>query len=218
MKWNSIETFFLDLDGTLLDLAFDNFFWHEHLPYVYANSKDIEFEKAKEDFEKMYKNKENSIQWYSLSYWSEILEIDLCSELLRVKNKIRTLNNSEKFLQILKERKVRIYLLTNCPRYMLHVKLNQVRFWKFFDEIISSEDFGYPKETDEFWNLLQKKFKYKKTSTVFIDDSKNVLDFSVKSGLNNVFLISKPDSNKEKQGTYGYKSIDSLADFSKLII
>ncbi|MAN21447.1 MAG: hypothetical protein CMQ65_05055, partial [Gammaproteobacteria bacterium] len=49
MKWNSIETFFLDLDGTLLDLAFDNFFWHEHLPYVYANSKDIEFKKAKED-------------------------------------------------------------------------------------------------------------------------------------------------------------------------
>ena len=48
MKWNSIETFFLDLDGTLLDLAFDNFFWHEHLPYVYANSKDIEFKKAKE--------------------------------------------------------------------------------------------------------------------------------------------------------------------------
>ena len=74
------------------------------------------------------------------------------------------------------------------------------------------------RNTDEFWNLLQKKFKYKKTSTVFIDDSKNVLDFSVKSGLNNVFLISKPDSNKEKQGTYGYKSIDSLADFSKLII
>ena len=76
---------FLDLDGTLLDLAFDNFFWHEHLPYVYANSKDIEFKKAKEDFEKMYKNKENSIQWYSLSYWSKVLEIDLCSELLKGK-------------------------------------------------------------------------------------------------------------------------------------
>ena len=106
MKWNSIETFFLDLDGTLLDLAFDNFFWHEHLPYVYANSKDIEFKKAREDFEKMYKNKENSIQWYSLSYWSKTLEIDLCSELLKVKNKIRTLNNSEKFLQILKEEDV----------------------------------------------------------------------------------------------------------------
>ena len=62
MNWNSIETFFLDLDGTLLDLAFDNFFWHEHLPYVYANSKDIEFKKAKEDFEKMYKNKEKDLE------------------------------------------------------------------------------------------------------------------------------------------------------------
>ena len=97
--------------------------------------------------------------------------------------------------------------------------LKFAEFWKTNKpELISSEDFGYPKETDEFWNLLQKKFKYKKTSTVFIDDSKNVLDFSVKSGLNNVFLVSNPDSNKEKQKTDGYKSIDSLVDFSKLII
>ena len=36
MKWNSIETFFLDMDGTLLDLAYDNYFWHEHIPAVYS--------------------------------------------------------------------------------------------------------------------------------------------------------------------------------------
>ena len=32
MDWKSITAVFLDMDGTLLDLYFDNYFWHEHVP------------------------------------------------------------------------------------------------------------------------------------------------------------------------------------------
>ena len=34
--WNSIDTVFLDMDGTLLDLHFDNHFWLEYLPACYS--------------------------------------------------------------------------------------------------------------------------------------------------------------------------------------
>ncbi|MCP4043692.1 MAG: haloacid dehalogenase, partial [Gammaproteobacteria bacterium] len=32
INWNSIHTVLLDMDGTLLDLHFDNQFWLEHVP------------------------------------------------------------------------------------------------------------------------------------------------------------------------------------------
>ena len=71
MKWNSIETFFLDLDGTLLDLAYDNYFWHEHIPNIYAKKNNIDLEQAKYEFEKKYRQKKNTLDWYSLDYWSK---------------------------------------------------------------------------------------------------------------------------------------------------
>ena len=31
-EWSAVESVFMDMDGTLLDLHFDNHFWLEHLP------------------------------------------------------------------------------------------------------------------------------------------------------------------------------------------
>ncbi len=217
MKWNSIETFFLDMDGTLLDLAYDNFFWHEHLPKIYSEAKKISFYTAKSEFESMYKKKENTMQWYSLRHWSEVLQIDLLSELLITKNRISTLPKAKDFLSLLKKNGIKVFLLTNCPRDMLHVKLSQTKLWGYFDEIVSSEDFNFPKESIAFWDVLDKKYEYNNETTVFLDDSKNVIDFSIKHGLKNVFLISSPDSSKKSQDTFGYKSIKGVSEFKKMI-
>ena len=92
MKWDSIETFFLDMDGTILDLAYDNYFWHQHIPSVYAKSKNITFKKAKLILEKEYKKKQGSIQWYCLEYWSKKTNINLSIELLKTKNKNYSFN------------------------------------------------------------------------------------------------------------------------------
>src|SRR5688572_6670841 len=32
IDWNAVDTVLLDMDGTLLDLHFDNYFWLTHLP------------------------------------------------------------------------------------------------------------------------------------------------------------------------------------------
>ena len=41
-----VDTILLDMDGTLLDLHFDNHFWLEHVPKCYANKHDIPLDKA----------------------------------------------------------------------------------------------------------------------------------------------------------------------------
>ena len=47
IDWSSLDTVFLDMDGTLLDLHFDNHFWLEHLPRRYAEQFDLTPEDAK---------------------------------------------------------------------------------------------------------------------------------------------------------------------------
>ena len=220
MKWNSIETFFLDMDGTILDLSYDNYFWHQHIPYVYAQKNNITFEKAKLEFERKYKKKKNTIQWYSLNFWSNELDINLDAELIKTKHKIRLFPGVLEFLDQLKKRKIKIIILTNCPRKMLNVKITQTKLWGYFSNIISSEDFGYAKETDEFWQFLEKEIFYNKDKAIFIDDSENVLKYSHKNGLKNIISINYPDSNREKQEIQGYHSLDgiSLLEFEKKFI
>ena len=45
VDWSNIDTVLLDMDGTLLDLHFDNFFWLQHLPECYVANFPGEEEK-----------------------------------------------------------------------------------------------------------------------------------------------------------------------------
>ena len=163
MKWDSIETFFLDMDGTILDLAFDNYFWHDHIPRLYSIKNKISFNKAKIEFEEKYKKRRNTIEWYSLKFWSNELDINLDNELVKTKNRIKIFPGVYNFLNKLKKHKINVVLITNCPREMLNVKFTQAKLWGYFNIIISSEDFGCPKEEDKFWKLLESKIFLIKT-------------------------------------------------------
>ena len=107
MKWNSIETFFLDMDGTILDLAYDDYFWHYHIPALHATKNKITFNAAKLEFEERYKKRKNTIQWYSLDFWSNELDIKLNEELIKTKDKIKVLPGVKEFLNQLKKRKIK---------------------------------------------------------------------------------------------------------------
>ena len=41
LDWSRIDTVLLDMDGTLLDLNFDNYFWQKHLPLRYAEARGL---------------------------------------------------------------------------------------------------------------------------------------------------------------------------------
>ena len=45
-EWQDIETVLLDMDGTLLDLHFDNHFWLTHVPKCYAEKHDMPYDEA----------------------------------------------------------------------------------------------------------------------------------------------------------------------------
>ncbi len=69
----------LDMDGTLLDLAYDNYMWLEHIPTVYAQKNDLSEAAAKEKLYGIMKKIQGELIWYSLDHWSEVLDLDVAS-------------------------------------------------------------------------------------------------------------------------------------------
>ena len=101
---------------------------------------------------------------------------------------------------------------------MLYVKITQCKLWGYFNKIISSEDYEFAKETDEFWKILEEKIFFNKTKTVFIDDNQDVLRYSYRNGIKNLVSINFPDSNEEKKSISKFLSIDSISLFNPEII
>ncbi len=77
VDWSSLNTVFLDMDGTLLDLHFDNHFWLEHLPARYAEHYDLHPQEAKDRLIPMIMAERGSLNWYCTDYWSERLSLDI---------------------------------------------------------------------------------------------------------------------------------------------
>ena len=48
IDWACIHSVFLDLDGTLLDLHYDNHFWLEHVPVRYAQRHGLDHAEARD--------------------------------------------------------------------------------------------------------------------------------------------------------------------------
>ncbi len=46
IDWDNIDTVLLDMDGTLLDLGFDNWFWQPHVPEQYPPSRHLPYPAA----------------------------------------------------------------------------------------------------------------------------------------------------------------------------
>jgi len=75
--WKGIRTVFVDMDGTLLDLHFDNHFWHEHVPLRYGERHGLSTEAARGQLLPRFRAMEGSLQWYCLDHWSRELELDI---------------------------------------------------------------------------------------------------------------------------------------------
>ena len=77
LRIQNFDTVLFDMDGTLLDLHFDNEFWLKSLVNDYASAKGIRVCDAKNTAAKKMKAKEGTLDWYSTDYWSRELQLDI---------------------------------------------------------------------------------------------------------------------------------------------
>jgi HAD superfamily hydrolase (TIGR01509 family) len=214
IDWKIIDTVLLDMDGTLLDLNFDNHFWKEFVPLKYARQKGISLALAKQQLQPQFKSMEGQLEWYCLDYWSATLQLDIAGLKAEISGLIAVLPHVTEFLEKLQKTSKSVLLVTNAHRDSLGLKMEKTCLQPFFDGIISSHDLGFPKEQAQFWTLLQQQQAFDKKTTLLIDDSLSVLNSARLFGIAHLISVSKPDSKQPKKEVVDYPAIE---DFRELM-
>lgn len=213
VNWQNIDTVLLDMDGTLLDLHFDNYFWLEYLPTRYAQAHGISQAEARSDIHNKIAELEGSLQWYCLDHWSELMSLDIPALKAELRHKICVRPYSELFLQRLKKLEKKLVLITNAHPKGLSLKLQVSRIDRWLDIIISSHEYKSPKEDQAFWQQLQAQEPFDPERTVFIDDTPRVLRSAQAYGLKHLICIVAPDSQRpehDSQEFIGIRHFDEI--------
>ena len=214
IEWHKINTVFLDMDGTLLDLHYDNYFWREYVPQVYAQTNDISVEQAKEKLFPLFQRVEGTMEWYCVDYWSQTLDLDIAQLKRNIKELIQIHPFAMQFLEVLKQTHHRVVLLTNAHHKSLMLKMETTRLTNHFDRMISTHEIGLPKENDQFWDKLQQIEPFDKHAALLVDDSLAVLQCAKRYGLGYLLAISRPDSKGQVRDVIDFEAI---ANFSEVI-
>ncbi|HEY3645644.1 MAG TPA: GMP/IMP nucleotidase [Gammaproteobacteria bacterium] len=210
--WQDIDSVFLDMDGTLLDLHFDNHFWLEHIPLRYGEREGLSKQAALEALTPRFRAVEGTLAWYSLDYWSRELDMDVVELKREVEHLIRVLPHAEEFLKWLRANRKRLVLVTNAHAPVLEMKMQRTRLDAYFDNIVSSHDLGNPKETAQFWRSLQEVEPFDPARTLFADDSLPVLKAARDYGVKHLVAMRKPDSQRPARDIQDFPSIETFAE------
>ncbi len=215
IDWNAIDTVLLDMDGTLLDLHYDNYFWASYLPLRYSEIKNIPLQESQDQLQAHIQSLEGTLNWYCLDYWSDVLSIDI-GELKSedaIKQKIKERPHTLSFLQFLKQQKKNVALVTNAHPTGLAIKLAETCIGDYLDHIVSSHQFQQPKEEQAFWKSLQAHIPFDPKRSLFIDDNYRILQAAQDYGIAYNIGIHQPDSQIPRR----LNGVMAINDFDEIM-
>ncbi|HEX4503573.1 MAG TPA: GMP/IMP nucleotidase [Scandinavium sp.] len=214
IAWHEVDTVLLDMDGTLLDLAFDTHFWQQLVPETFGAQNGMSLQEARERISQEYHAVQHTLNWYCLDYWSERLGLDICAMTTAQGPHAILREDTVPFLDALKACGKRRILLTNAHPHNLAVKLEHTGLASHLDLLLSTHTFGYPKEDQRLWQAVAEETTLDPHKTLFIDDSEPILDAAALFGIRYCLGVTNPDSGvAEKQ----YQRHPALNDYRRLI-
>jgi 5'-nucleotidase len=219
VDWSAIDTVLLDMDGTLLDLRFDNWFWQELIPRRYAAAKGLDLEETRRVLAPRFIEVRGTLRWYCIEYWSRQLELDIGGIKREALARVGFLPGAREFLSRLKVSGKRVVLVTNAHPATLAIKNEGVALKNegvalsgYFHACYSTHPFEFPKEQAGFWPRLAAEERFEPQRTLFVDDSLSVLDAARDFGIGWLRAVRCPDSGLPPQATGEYVGVDGVAD------
>lgn len=214
IDWDNIQYVLLDMDGTLLDLHFDNHFWQEVIPLRYAADRGLDVITAKRVLTPIFRRNEGSLNWYCLDFWTRELNIDIAVLKRDVAHLIAVRPHVIRFLDALRTAGKRSILVTNAHPKSLALKLERTRLGSHLDAIVSAHDIGHPKEEPAFWGQLQQHQPFVAENSLLIDDNLTVLRAARHYGIRHLLAVHRPDTRRPPRDTAEFAA---LRDFREIL-
>ena len=211
---NDVDTVLLDLDGTLLDLHFDNHFWLEYVPVCYSEKHQIPLQQSHEFLMSRYNEVRGSLDWYCIEFWTRELGLDIEQLKREVAHKIAVHPFVHDFLQSARKQGKHVVLVTNAHPASLTIKMEKTELVDYFDQIVTSHELGLAKEQDGFWEKLQSLEPYNPDRTLLIDDNHEVLECAERYGIGHLLAIHKPDSKGDEKSDERYHHLKSFEEIT----
>ncbi len=212
LDWTKIKTVLLDMDGTLLDLYYDNHFWREHVPMRFAEKQKITLDQARQELASRYHHRAGSLEWYCVDFWSCELGLDIAELKEEVAHLIAIHPDVPEFLKAARQAGKRVALVTNAHRKSLALKMRKTGLETYFDALHSSHDLGLPKENPAFWISLQARESFDPESTLLVDDSLPVLRSAQAYGIAHLLAVRFPDTRLPEKDPEEFEAIHSFRD------
>jgi len=217
LNWEKINFVILDMDGTLLDLHFDNYFWQTHIPSKYAKAHNMSLKEAQEYLSIETSKVSGEIEWYCLDYWTDKLDLPIVELKKEIKHKIALRPDTLPFLDALKQANKKVVLVTNAHPDSLSLKVERTELDKHIDLLISTHKYGVTKESQALWQKLQAELKFDNETTLFVDDSLTILDSAKKFGIKHLLSVANPDSKLPALSEVHLKGYPYITDYRNII-
>jgi putative hydrolase of the HAD superfamily len=214
LPWPEIDTVLLDMDGTLLDLHFDNHFWRELIPQRYAERHGLSLDQAHVEIKARTRAIEGTLEWYCLDYWTRELALDIVALKREIEHLIAVHPHVVEFLTALRAAGKRILLVTNAHQHSLALKMEKTRLTGHFDAMICAHDLGRVKEQPEFWPRLREIEPFDPATTLLVDDNLSILRTARDYGVRRLVAVLRPDSVDPPRALDEFPAIH---DFSNLL-
>lgn len=210
--WDSIDAILLDMDGTLLDLRFDNQFWQQAVPEIYATSNGITLQESLSVLEEHYHKHHGTLNWYCTDFWSETLGLDIIKHKYEHAHRIDFRPGTIDFLERVQRSEKDVILVTNAHPNTLKVKVEQTGINRYFDKLYTSHQFNEPKESARFWTLLEQDMQVPLQRCLFVDDTESILIQAQQSGVKFVAMVSQPDMSKPARESISLPNVNRLTE------
>ncbi len=210
LSWTEIDWVLLDMDGTLLDLHYDNHFWQETIPRRYAAQRGLDVPTAKAVLTPRFRRAEGTLEWYCLDYWTRELGIDIATLKREAADLIAIKPHALEFLAAVRGAGKHAALVTNAHHHSLGLKLERTRLGEHLDAIVSAHDLGHPKEQPAFWDRLRTCVAYDPTRSLLIDDNLTALRAAREYGIGHLLAVRNPDSRRPPKDTAEFAAMDDF--------
>jgi len=210
--WPNIDTVLLDLDGTLLDQAYDNHIWRDLVPQRFAVAQSLDLQEAYAEIARRFAERSGTLDWYCIEYWSRTLGVDIGALHREVRSHVAWLPGAREFLVRMRASGKRLVLLTNSHPVALAVKHEESGVLDYLDAAVTSHDFGAPKEHAQFWSAARERFAYDPARSLFADDNSKMLEAARAAGIRWVYGVRHWDTRGSRREHADHPAVDAVAD------